>query len=68
MHEVVCEGRMLLFILIQYNGWSVLEVVVYYAVCGTAQGLKVTQITEVPHSARRTKQLLTVVLPLLLLK
>ena len=28
----------------------------------------VTQITEAPHSARRAKQLFTVVLPLLLLK
>ena len=38
---------MLLFILAARQ----LEVVVYYAVCGTAQGLMVTQITEAPHSA-----------------
>ena len=31
----------------------------HYAVCGTSQGLMVTQITEAPRSARRTKQLFT---------
>ena len=45
-----------------------LQVVVYYAVCGSAQGLMVTQITEAPHSARCAKQLFTVVLPLSPLK
>ena len=46
------------------GGAAALEVVVYYAVCGTARGLTVTQITEAPLSARRAKQLFTVVLPL----
>ena len=45
-----------------YSGGAALEVVIYYAVCGTVQGLMVTQITEAPHSARRAKQLFTVVL------
>ena len=59
---------MLLFILILYSDGAALEVVIYYAVCATAQGMMVIQITEAPHSARPTKQLFTVVLPLLLLK
>ena len=51
-----------------YIGGAAFEVMVYYAVCRTAQGLMVTQIIEAPHSARRAKQLPTVVvLPLLLL-
>ena len=45
-----------------YSGGAALEVVIYYAVCETVQGLMVTQITEAPHSARRAKQLFTVVL------
>ena len=50
------------------SGGAALEVVVYYAICGTAQGLMATQITGAPHNTRRTKQLFTVVLTLLLLK
>ena len=46
---------MLLFIFVQRRGS--LKSLVYYAVCGTAQGLMVTRITEAPHSARRAKQL-----------
>ena len=46
---------MLLLFLIQLAAGPALEVVVYYTVCGTAQGLMVTQVTEAPHSARRAK-------------
>ena len=59
---------MLLLILIQRRGSLKSWFMVYYAVCGTAHGLMVTHITEAPHSARRAKQLFTVVLPLSPLK
>ena len=49
------------------DGGAAVEVVVYCAACGAAQGLGVTQIIEAPHSARRTKQMFTM-LPLFLLK